>query len=487
MREVIDQTIAQLADAAGERQQHPLYQAIAAAVQDSPDDADDLARFARNPERYEDDLRRVLRQRLPQNPALLAKLQSLLGPSAAPATSAGRNLSISGNARVGQAITGDVHGGITIGDMNFGDDNSKAFSTGATAAADSAQRAAPATASPEPSATPAPRVLDEGLSSDGVHFTFGHALLIGVGDYVNWKLSAPATASDARLLAQLLRDPAAAAYPAEQVTLLSGADATYANILKALDNFAAQVAQTPQATALLFFAGHGIERDGVYYLLPHDYNKLLLANTAIDAATFSAKVDAIAKSSQKLLVLLNCCHSGGVGGGVLDEAEEEPELQAPPKSFYVPLVEGSGSVVISSSKPAERSGALSTHNKQATVFGAQLLDALGGQAPGQGAAVGVFELFSYLSRSIPADAHTIIDPNTDQPLEQHPLLYARQVDQDFPVTLRPGKPSGTLDVKQGETIDTLAKIEIKLAEYDSEALAPAELVAERDQLIAKLG
>ena len=486
MREVIDQTIGQLADAAGDRQQHPLYRAIAAAVQDLPDDADDLARFARNPERYEDLLRSILKQRLPQNPALLAKLQALIGVAGAPAASRSHTMSVGDNARVGVAISGDVSGGITTGPMSFGD-NTRAFNTGAASAAERTEQAAPAASASTTSAAPAPRTLDAGLSSDGVHFSFGHALLIGVGDYANRQLTAPATANDARLLAQLLRDPAAAAYPAEQVTLLSGADATQAHVLKALDDFAIQVARAQPATALLFFAGHGINRDGVYYLLPYDYNRAQLATTAIDAATFRAKVEAIATNSQKLLVLLNCCHSGGVGGGVLEDVEVDQVPQAPPRSFYAPLAEGSGSVVISSSKSNERSGALSAHNDQATVFGAQLLDALGGKAPGQEATVGVFELFSYLSRSVPADARTITDPNTNQPLEQHPLIYARQVDQDFPVTLRPGKPSGTLDATLRESIDELARIEFKLAEFDSEAQAPAELVMRRDQLLAQLG
>ena len=493
MREVIEQTIDQLSAATGDRKQHSLYLAIVAAVQDSPDDAADLDLFARSPQRYEDLLRNVLEHRLDGDAALLAKLQSLLGLASTPAASRTHTANVSGNARVGSLITGDVNGPVTIGDMQFGDNNSRTISAGGASGtpAEPAARAAPATTAaspaPAPATTAAPRVLDEGLSRDGVHFSYGHALLIGVGDYANVNLSAPATASDARLLAQLLRDPAVAAYPAEQVTLLSGAEATCDNILRALDDFAAQVASTPPSTALLFFAGHGINRDGGYYLLPHDYTRAQLATTAIDSATFRAKVEAIANNAQKMLVLLNCCHSGGVGGGVLSDEEEDAKPQAPPKSFYAPLAEGSGSVVISSSKPAERSGALSNQNDQATVFGAQLLGALGGQAPGQGPAVGVFELFSFLSRSIPADARGITDPFTNQPLEQHPLLYARQVDQDFAVTLRPGKPAGTLGDTASEAIGELAKIEIQLAEFDSEAQAPAELVARRDQLLEEIG
>lgn len=72
-------------------------------------------------------------------------------------------------------------------------------------------------------------------------------------------------------------------------------------------------------------------------------------------------------------------------------------------------------------------------------------------------------------------------------MEQHPLLYVRQVDQDFAVTLRPrAQRSGgyTLDASLSDIIQDLAQVEIQLAQYASETEAPTELVAERDRLLA---
>ncbi len=401
------------------------------------------------------------------------ELQSLHGG----AGSRTHNQTVGGNARVGTAVAGDVHGGITVGRMDFGDHTTSSAPT-TPQSRGSANTAAPANRTPLPAT----------LSADGVHFTYGHALLIGVGQYANWYLSAPGTAKDAEQLATLLKDPQVAAYPADQVRVVSDSAATQQGILDALDAFAQELAAAPQSTALVFFAGHGIQRDDGYYLLPYDYTSSNLAATAISAAQFHAKVDAIRRHAQKLVVLLNCCHAGGVGDDVLSDGDAGATTDAPPPAFYQPLVEGSGQVVISSSKPAQKSGAKSSVDPQLTTFGAQLVAALKGQAPGQGAGVGVFDLFAYLSTQVPQDARSI--QYQGKPLDQHPLLYAHQVDQNFALALRPGRQDGADDTMSGDVADVvqeLARIEIQLAAFQSEAEAPAELVQRRDDLLLQLG
>ena len=117
MREQIDQIVNALCEAPAEtRRQHPLYQAIAEAVQDSPDDYNDLVMFARNPERYESLLRDLLKLRLPQNQALLSKLKSLLDTASEQQRS--HDLDIGGNATVGAAFAGDV-GSVNIAKQTF--------------------------------------------------------------------------------------------------------------------------------------------------------------------------------------------------------------------------------------------------------------------------------------------------------------------------------------------------------------------------------
>ena len=116
--------------------------------------------------------------------------------------------------------------------------------------------------------------------------------------------------------------------------------------------------------------------------------------------------------------------------------------------------------------------------------GARLLEALRGQAPGDSAGIGVFELFTYLSKHIPADATTI--DYEGKPLVQEPLLYAHQLDSNIALALRPGWQGGTLDADLATMIEELAQAEIELASYAREADAPAELRAKRDALLARI-
>jgi hypothetical protein len=273
------------------------------------------------------------------------------------------------------------------------------------------------------------------------------------------------------------------------VQVLTSADATRGAIFQALDGLAKDLAHAPRdpagPTAVIFFAGHGKRVGNRYYLLPHDYDSSRLTDTVIDAASFRSMVEQIAAYAERLLVILNCCHAGGIGGAVLDDAGEAEAFDAPPPEFYEPLARGSGQVVVSSSKAAEYSGAISSVDPRHTTFGAQLLSALRGAAPGQGAGIGIFDLFAHLSARVPPDAATITYKG--RPAAQHPLFYASSVDQNFAVALRPGWQGDTLDVTLSETIQRLAEIEVALAQYSSESAAPEELVAERDGLLARLG
>jgi hypothetical protein len=327
--------------------------------------------------------------------------------------------------------------------------------------------------------------LPSTLSADGTRFTYGHALLIGVGTYQQDDLSVATTAADAKRLGELLRDPQVAGYPAAQVAVLAHAQATKQGILAALDAFGQQLAGAPQATALIFFAGHGKAHGQDYYLLPHDYTPKDVAASAISAAEFHTRIDAIRQRARKLIVLLNCCHSGGVGDQVLDDTAGDAVGDTPPAEFYQPLVAGGGQVVISAARPWQKAGARASAAPQHTVFGARLLDALRGAAPGDAAGIGVFELFSYLSAHVPADAKQITYKKA--PLAQEPLLYAHQLDQNFAVALRPNWHGGTLDAALDDLIQELAATEIRLASYATEAAAPANLVARRDALLARLG
>ena len=339
-----------------------------------------------------------------------------------------------------------------------------------------------------PSARARP-ALPATLSADGTHFSYGHALLIGVGSYQRAALSVETTAADAVQLGALLCDPQCGGYPPAQVRVLSDAQATRAGMLAAFAAFAQQLAQAPRATAIVFFAGHGQQRGDDFFLLPHDYDPDAVDASAISAAEFHACIAALRPHAQKLLVVLNCCHSGGIGAAVLGTgaaggAADGTAGATPPAAFYQPLVAGSGQVVISAARPGQKAGADAWSAPAHTLFGARLLAALRGQAPGDAPGIGVFELFGYLSTHVPADARQI--HYNGAPLAQEPLLYAHQLDTNIAIALRPNWQGGTLAADLATTLEALVQAEIELASYAREADAPAALQQRRDALLAQL-
>lgn len=393
----------------------------------------------------------------------LAREVAALGPSPGPQRQ--HTQIIGGNANVGAAVAGDVHGGLTIGSLDL-----------------SRGKRAPAGVRPPaslPAPTPRGRVDDATLSADGVHFSFGHAVVIGVADYADPRLrvAGGTTASDARALATLLRDPQLAAYPSDQVRVLLDAKATRANILDALEELAHKA---DGGTALIFFAGHGEPTGGSYALLPYDAELKRLAETGLTAEVFHKRVAKVRERARRLIVLLNCCHAGGVGDEVLGD-NDGASGTAPPPEFYRPLATGSGQVIISSSRPSQKSGARSKADPRHTPFGAQLLAALRGGAPGAGPALGVFDLFAHLRVGVPADARHI--RYRGSPLVQEPLFYASQLDDNLAVALRPA--GGTLGVGLGDLARRLAELELQI-EATGDAV-PAALLAERDEVLRALG
>lgn len=304
------------------------------------------------------------------------------------------------------------------------------------------------------------------LSADGVHFSYGHALLIGIADYADPRLrvAGGTTASDARALGALLRDPQAAAYPERQVRVLTDAKATRTAILDALEALAHEATD---GAALVCFAGRGAMLGAGYGLLPYDADLTDLDATALTAELCQRRIDKLRARARQLVVLLNCCHGGGA------DAVAPGVGAAPPAAFYRPLAQGSGQLVICASRPEQQAGAVSRQDAQHTPFGAQLLAALRGAAPGNGPAIGVFELFAYLRATVPGDAPHLI---------QEPLCYTSQLADNLAIALRPGGQGGTRNAELDQQLHRLVALELAL----DATPARAALRAERDALLARL-
>ena len=234
-------------------------------------------------------------------------------------------------------------------------------------------------------------------------FVQGYALVVGVG------ADLPVTIDDATAVADLLRDPGRCAYPANQVQLLTGEQATAANILVALERLAQST--NPESTALVYFSGHGLETPD-YYLMPHGYDLADLPGTAISGAVFTERLWAI--EARKLLVLLDCCHAGGQA-----EAKGWPGVKSPlPPSVTAELGRGSGRVVIGSSRKDE----VSWTGKPYSVFTAALLEGLAGYgAFERDGYARVLDLAMYVGRMAPNRTHG----------KQHPIVKVSNLKDNF--------------------------------------------------------
>jgi uncharacterized caspase-like protein len=86
------------------------------------------------------------------------------------------------------------------------------------------------------------------------------------------------------------------------------------SVLTALDDLAKST--DDESTVIIYFSGHGhqvITTNGEsYYLMTHGSDVNCLYKTALSGAEFSEKLKAI--SAKKVLVLLDCCHAGGMAG-----------------------------------------------------------------------------------------------------------------------------------------------------------------------------
>jgi hypothetical protein len=240
------------------------------------------------------------------------------------------------------------------------------------------------------------------------HFTHGHALLVGVG------ADLPNTVDDAVGIADLLVDPGRCAYPKDQVTLLTAQQATRGHVLAALDQLVQKAG--PDDTVIVYFSGHGYRVQtpygAFYYLMTYGYDEKNLPTTAISGAEFVDRLRAL--RSRKLLLLLDCCHAGGlkdtksVGGSELAKAPLPPEATGL-------LAAGQGRIAIASS----RADQLSYAGKPYSAFTLALAEALCGD--------GASEQDGYArAADLAMHARQMVPIRTRQ--KQHPILNFDQAD-----------------------------------------------------------
>jgi hypothetical protein len=160
------------------------------------------------------------------------------------------------------------------------------------------------------------------------HTRQGFALVIGIGKYLHGRdVNQEATskrftnlsfaANDAKEFADFLKKD-----DRFHIDLLCDEQAGLRQIMRSLDNFRKRCRQKPNPLAVLFFSGHGArDGDGRHYLIPHDAERDDLFSTALWSKTLNNALTEV--ETDKLVVFLDTCHSGGMDEpGVKDAALE---------------------------------------------------------------------------------------------------------------------------------------------------------------------
>ncbi len=299
-------------------------------------------------------------------------------------------------------------------------------------------------------------------------FENGYALVIGVDANQIPRLALPAVAKDVQAVYDVLTHPERCAYKPDNVTFLKGEESTRENIMEALYWLQKKVKADPEATAVLYYSGHGMEdkATGQYYLIPYDIKELSRVRTyAIRAEDFAAEISAI--GARRMLAILDCCHAAGMDVKdvmetavtstafplELPETKSIPAFEAEPGGKAVSdLADGEGRAILNSSTGSQSSyvrtdGAMS-------LFTYHLIEALTGHAPhaDDASVVYVTDVMSWVTHKVKQSAK-------EQGRDQTPVMRTSGV---FPVAMLIGgqgvakgmKPPDPMEFAQpiGQTI-----------------------------------
>ena len=278
-------------------------------------------------------------------------------------------------------------------------------------------------------------------------FATGHAIVIGVANYRNVSPLPEAVLNDARDVAAVLKSSAYCGYEPHNVHLLLDADATLKRIRKAL----ATVAKSsgPNDTVVIFFSGHGARlgdpADPESALLPVECDEQNLRTTSLSEPDFSSALRRF--PAQRLLVLIDACHSGDAGSLKGHPVGKSPTLGYSEKSLGR-LAQGIGRILIASCRGSEESWVLP--NARNSVFTSHLLDALRGQGRTSGdGIIRVFEIFNHVSEMV----------KRERPGRQHPVFEASNLEDNFPVALdRGGAKSDVPESVSGAESDIWSRL-----------------------------
>ncbi len=160
----------------------------------------------------------------------------------------------------------------------------------------------------------------------------GYAVVIGISKY---QLLPPGAnlrfpESDATAIYNVLLSHEGGAFPAENIRILAGEQATLSAITEALEVWLPSKAR-PEDRVVVYFAGHGFVHSGRGYLAPWDVDPARLDETAYSMARLGRVMADQVKARWKVL-LTDACHSAKITPESSNEALDA-QMQQLPQTF----------------------------------------------------------------------------------------------------------------------------------------------------------
>jgi uncharacterized caspase-like protein len=212
------------------------------------------------------------------------------------------------------------------------------------------------------------------------------ALVVGIAEYAKAEYKLRFADADARDVASLLRGQKGKSFTTVEVRELVNERATLEALLEGFQWLDENV--KPDDTAVVFFAGHGVNDHG-YYFLPYNAD---LARPLVTMLSQDQLQGVLNHLSGRVLLFLDTCRAGAVFGGGDDERRRQIDVTA----LLNGLIYGQrGLVVFSASQERELSQERDDWGHGA--FTKALLEALQGGAANRNGEITVSGLDSYLT------------------------------------------------------------------------------------------
>jgi len=152
------------------------------------------------------------------------------------------------------------------------------------------------------------------------------ALIIGNGDYARANLRLANTVNDATAMQRALQQAG--------FQTIVRLNATRLDFYRAVDEFSTKIARDPHAVGLFYYAGHGVQSDGVNYLIPVDAEIESDADLEADAFDVGRVLRGMGAAQNEMnIVILDACRDNPLPRSRRGMERGLARMQAPSGTF----------------------------------------------------------------------------------------------------------------------------------------------------------